>query len=271
MTVSQNQAGSMDEWRNWCRTLPAIAGRVAVWRRRTGTSACKKRGPLFAIILIAASTVLSAYPSISQAADRAAQDCGRVSDAARAIIGCSELLSRDHGLSQQQRTFVLNNRGIAYALAGDREKALADFDEAIRTDPASVNAYSNRGIVYAGTGEVDRAIADFTAAIGIDPGNVQARIGRGNLLSQKNDHLGAIGDFEVALKSDRHNKDLIAKYNAERTAVASGQQGGPATQADTSSVLSREYLNAFYGRVEILRQQGKYEDAVRAFEELQSK
>jgi tetratricopeptide (TPR) repeat protein len=151
------------------------------------------------------------------------------------------------------------------------KKALADFDEAIRTDPASINAYSNRGIIYGEKGEVDRAIADFTTAIGLDPGNVQARIGRGNLLSQKNDHVGAAGDFEVALRSDRHNKNLIAKYNAERAMVAAGQHGGPAMQADTTSVLSAEYLNAFYARVEAFRQQGKYEDAVRAFEELESK
>jgi CHAT domain-containing protein/tetratricopeptide (TPR) repeat protein len=261
----------MIEMSNGCRIWPAIVGLVGAARRRAGTSVGKNRGCLFAIALTAATATFSVYPLKSQAADRAAEDCARTSETAKAIAGCSELLSRDHGLSQRQRALVFNNRGISYALAGDREKALADFDEAIRTDPASVNAYSNRGIIYGEKGEVDRAIADFTTAIGLDPGNLQARLGGGNLLSQKNDHVGAVGDFEVALRSDRRNRNLIAKYNAERAAVASGQQGGSATQTDMPSVLSTEYLSALYARVETLRQQGKYEDAVHAFEDLESK
>jgi tetratricopeptide (TPR) repeat protein len=261
----------MIEMSNGCRIWPAIAGLVAPAPCRAGTSVGKNRDRLFAIALTAATATFSVYPLKSQAADRAAEDCARTSETAKAIAGCSELLSRDHGLSQRQRALVFNNRGISYALAGDREKALADFDEAIRTDPASVNAYSNRGIIYGEKGEVDRAIADFTTAIGLDPGNLQARFGRGNLLSQKNDHVGAVGDFEVALRSDRRNRNLIAKYNAERAAVASGQQVGSATQSDMPSVSSTEYLKAFYARVETLRQQGKYEDAVHAFEDLESK
>jgi CHAT domain-containing protein/tetratricopeptide (TPR) repeat protein len=261
----------MIEMSNGRRIWLAIVGLVAAARRRAGTSVGKNRDRLFAIALTATTATFSVYPLKSQAADRAAEDCARTSETAKAIAGCSELLSRDRGLSQRQRALVFNNRGISYALAGDREKALADFDEAIRTDPASVNAYSNRGIVYGETGEVDRAIADFTTAIGLDPRNLQARIGRGNLLSQKNDHVGAAGDFEVALRSDRHNRNLIVKYNAERAAVASGQQGGSATQTDMPSVPSTEYFNAFYARVETLRQQGKYEDAVHAFEDLESK
>jgi CHAT domain-containing protein/tetratricopeptide (TPR) repeat protein len=271
LVVLHNKAGSMIENRNWCRIWPAIVGLVGTASRRAGTSVGKDRDRLFAIALTAATAAFAAYPLKSQAADRAAEDCGRTSETARAIAGCSELLSRDHELSQRQRALVLNNRGISYALAGDRDKALVDFDAAIRTDPASINAYSNRGIIYGEKGEIDRAIADFTIAVGLDPGNVQARIGRGNLLSQKNDHVGAAADFEVALRSDRHNKDLIAKYNVERAAVAAGQQDGPATQTDAPSVLNNEYLNAFYARVETLRQQGNYEAAVRAFEELESK
>ena len=39
----------------------------------------------------------------------------------------------------------LNNRGIAYSERGDYDRAIKDFDEAIRIDPKYVRAYGVRG------------------------------------------------------------------------------------------------------------------------------
>ena len=41
-------------------------------------------------------------------------------------------------------------RGDVYVLKGDLDKAIADYDQAIKLDPAFAEAYFNRALVYAG-------------------------------------------------------------------------------------------------------------------------
>ena len=61
------------------------------------------------------------------------------------------------------------NRGRAWSDQGQHDKAIRDFDEAIRIDPRYPEAFNNRGIALGGKGQRDRAIQDFDEAIRIDP------------------------------------------------------------------------------------------------------
>lgn len=61
-----------------------------------------------------------------------------------------------------------NSRGSAWRLKGDREKAFSDFNEAIRLNPTDAIAYSNRGVEWSLKGNLDRAISDFEKAISLD-------------------------------------------------------------------------------------------------------
>ena len=54
------------------------------------------------------------------------------------------------------------------------EKAIADFSEAIRTDPGFALAYLNRAGVRYEKGEFDKAIADLDAAIRRQPKDAHA-------------------------------------------------------------------------------------------------
>jgi Tfp pilus assembly protein PilF len=48
---------------------------------------------------------------------------------------------------------------------GDNDRAIADYNEAIRRDPNSALAFDNRGTAYLKKGDNDRAIADYNEAI----------------------------------------------------------------------------------------------------------
>ena len=50
----------------------------------------------------------------------------------------------------------------------DYDRAIADFDQAIRLDAKNANAFYNRGIAYHEKHDYDRAIADFDQAIKLD-------------------------------------------------------------------------------------------------------
>ena len=65
-------------------------------------------------------------------------------------------------------------RGLAHEGKGDHERAIADFNEAIRRDGSLVSAYFGRAMAYEATGERDRAGADIDAAIRLDRNLVAA-------------------------------------------------------------------------------------------------
>ena len=61
-----------------------------------------------------------------------------------------------------------SNRGFAYESAGEFDKAVADFNQAIRLWPGFAEAYAGRGIAWVGRGEFDLAIADLDEAIRLE-------------------------------------------------------------------------------------------------------
>jgi len=54
-----------------------------------------------------------------------------------------------------------NGRANVYHVKGDDDRALADYNEAIRIDPNYKYAYNGRGSAYSAKGDQDHAIADF--------------------------------------------------------------------------------------------------------------
>jgi tetratricopeptide (TPR) repeat protein len=53
-----------------------------------------------------------------------------------------------------------SNRGMGYDDKGQTDRAIEDYDQAIRLNPQDADAFYNRGIAYADKGQTDRAIAD---------------------------------------------------------------------------------------------------------------
>ena len=61
-----------------------------------------------------------------------------------------------------------NDRGVAYARKGKYDRAIQDFDQALRLDPNQALAYYNRGLAYRRKGEYKRARSDFSKALALD-------------------------------------------------------------------------------------------------------
>lgn len=91
-----------------------------------------------------------------------------------------------------------NNRGYAYYWNGEAANAIADYSQAITLRPDYAYAYNNRGAAYLASGHPDQAISDFDRAIQIQPDFPQAYTNRGNAYLHKGQLDLALADFRQA-------------------------------------------------------------------------
>ena len=107
-----------------------------------------------------------------------------------------------------KNTDVYTIRGMAWEAKGDLDRAIADFDQAIRLDPKNTDAYTVRGTAWEAKGDLDRAIADYDQAIRIDPKKTGAYTVRGVAWAAKGDLDRAIADYDQAIRIDPKNTDV---------------------------------------------------------------
>ena len=98
------------------------------------------------------------------------------------------------------RAISYNNSGRALEAKGDIDRAVADFNEAIRLDPQNASFYINRGNAYETKGDLDLAIADFDEAIRLRPKSATAYYQRANSYSTKGDFDRAIADYSQVIR-----------------------------------------------------------------------
>jgi len=118
------------------------------------------------------------------------------------------------------------NRGFAYERNGDRgraiqdyDRAIQDYDQAIRLDPKGALAYRDRGLAYVLKGDFDHAIQDYDQATRLDSKNVAINyLGRGMAYERKQDYSRAIQDYDEAI---RLNPTYVDAYRARAGAYQS--------------------------------------------------
>lgn len=97
-----------------------------------------------------------------------------------------------------------------YVAEKQYDKAFAEFDDALKTDPDDFNALYQIGRIAAVTGQqIDRGIAALRRSLSValppeheGPGRAAAQWRLGNLLEKKNERVGARAAYEAAVKLD---------------------------------------------------------------------
>jgi tetratricopeptide (TPR) repeat protein len=133
------------------------------------------------------------------------------------INGCTAMIQSGHE-TQQKLAIDFYNRGLAYLLKDQYDRAIEDFDQAIRINPNYALAFNSRGHTYFGKGlgacrpaslrpcalavaQYDRAIEDFDQAIRLNPNDAMAAWAygeRSTVKSVKGDFAGPAADLAKA-------------------------------------------------------------------------
>jgi len=77
------------------------------------------------------------------------------------------------------------DRGLAYQSEEDYDRAIQDFDQAIRLKPKDTDFLTSRAYAYRHKGDYDRAIEDFNQAIRLRPDYLGAFMIRGDAYAKK--------------------------------------------------------------------------------------
>jgi len=119
---------------------------------------------LFACLAVVA---LAGLPTVAAAddADTCVKQSGDV-----AIAACSRAIASGKFRGEELAAIYVS-RGVEYKNKRGLDRAIADFDQAIRLDPKNTDAYTVRGMAWEAKGDFDRAIADYDQAIRLDPKN----------------------------------------------------------------------------------------------------
>jgi tetratricopeptide (TPR) repeat protein len=106
-------------------------------------------------------------------------------------------------------------RGDAYSNKGDDDHAIADYGQVLKLKPDDAVTYAKRGDIYGDRMDYDRAIADYDEAIKLDPGESYF-IGRGDIYSRKGDLVRAIADYDRAIADASDPDHTIARQRREQ-------------------------------------------------------
>ena len=105
-------------------------------------------------------------------------------------------------------------RGNAYSYIGEYDKAITDFDQAIRLKPHYAKAYYNRGNAYRDKVDFDEAIKNYTKAIELKSDYAEAYYNRGKLYNEVDEYDKAIEDFSAVIRLEPERVDA---YNYRAT------------------------------------------------------
>ncbi len=125
------------------------------------------------------------------------------------INACTTLIDLRQGTTAAL-AIAHNNRGNAYTAKGEYDRAIQDFDEAIKLDPTHAKPFNNRGVAYLRKGEYDLAIESLDEAIKLDPNYGGAFANRAGIYLKKNEYDRAARDYDEAI---RLKPDLEAVWN----------------------------------------------------------
>ncbi len=98
-------------------------------------------------------------------------------------------------------------RGEFLLAKGSYEKAIVEYNQAIKLDPLNDQAFFSKGVAELRLERFDDAIQSFTLAIKLNGRNDVAHIERGLALSRQGRQTEAIADFKSAIGMNTNNPD----------------------------------------------------------------
>jgi len=124
----------------------------------------------------------------------------------RALQRCTE------ALADGEDAEVYSNRGSAYLMIDEIDRAILDFDRAIQLEPDNAIRYYNRGIAFSRKHQAHKAIDDYPRVIRLRPDLAPAYSNRAHEFELAGERDKAIADYRKALLLAPELRDVIGAH-----------------------------------------------------------
>ena len=154
----------------------------------------QRRNQLRSVLVIAALSICATGATQAMENNENTMRCKQGTSPDLIINGCTAVIQSGRETTRNLANAFID-RGAAYEDKGDDDRAMQDFDAAIRLDPNLALAYSNRGTFYRNRGDNDRAVQDYDQAIRLNPDYSWPYFGRGIIEFQRGEFSQSATDF----------------------------------------------------------------------------
>lgn len=167
-------------------------------------------------------------------------------------------------LTKDDLSNTLHRRGWVYFNKKQYDRAIQDYNEAIRINPNNAHAFAGRGNAYSKEGRYDLAIRDFEEGMRLNP--------KFNLLSNraaayfgKGQYDRAIQDYDELIR--RNPRDAGAFHHRGMAHLNKGQYDRAIQDFDETIQLEPKLASAFNNRGVAYSSKGQYDRAIQDFDE----
>jgi tetratricopeptide (TPR) repeat protein len=183
-------------------------------------------------------------------------------DDEKVVTACDALVGNDKA-AKADRLKALLARAAVYERKGDVDRAIGDYDTALRLDPTLADTFNARGDLYRKKGDRVHALADFGAALKLNPNHPAAKDSY-KALALEAERLGALiavndkpsfncakarRPVEKAICASPELANLDREINAVNTKVVRlAGKDGRAMQREQDDFIARR--NAAFGRAD---------------------
>jgi tetratricopeptide (TPR) repeat protein len=146
-----------------------------------------------------------------------AQSVPNATDTQRAAIENKALKEFDTAIKLDATKWkAYHNRGVSNGALGNDQKAIADFDKVIELKPDFHLAYFNRAELRRQSGKFEEAIADYSQAVTLAPDDPMPLVGRAMASAHLGQDESAFSDYTAAVELAPTN----VSYRLERAEFA---------------------------------------------------
>ena len=194
-----------------------------------------------------------------------AQECHDKKDWDGAIRYWNQVIDLpEDQISEENRATALSNRGNAFVNKSEFDRAIRDFDHAIRINPDLADAFHNRGNAFAKKGELDRAIRDYDQSLKTKPDDEETLNNRGRVFAEKGELNYAIRDYNHALKL---KPDYAEALNNRGLAFADkGELDRAFSDYNHVLKIKPDFAEALDGRGTVFARKGELDRAISDFD-----
>jgi tetratricopeptide (TPR) repeat protein len=163
-----------------------------------------------------------------------------------------------------QRDFTHANallqRGNYFSMKGERDKAFNDWNLALEHDCNNTSVLMHRGIYFSLKGEHDKALNDWNLALKVDPKHIPSLISRGMYYDSQKEDSKALQDWNLILRFQP--KDIKILYRRSRSLLRCGRRDEALKDLDTAHRVDPKNVKIIYVRVRLLCDMGKWDKAL---------